>query len=148
MKLCWLVILAIGASIAVGIAGGVGTYTFHYAKGASYMTDDPKACANCHIMHEQYDGWLRSSHRNVAVCNDCHTPKGYVAKYIVKADNGWHHSYAFTTGDFHEPIQIKERNRRVTEQACLKCHQDMAHAMTAGPEKLSCIRCHWDVGHP
>jgi nitrate/TMAO reductase-like tetraheme cytochrome c subunit len=25
-------------------------------------------------MREQFDGWLRASHRAVAVCNDCHTP--------------------------------------------------------------------------
>jgi hypothetical protein len=26
------------------------TYTFVYAKGYSYLTNDPGACANCHIM--------------------------------------------------------------------------------------------------
>ena len=49
-------------------------YTFAYARGWAYMTDDPRACANCHVMNEQYDGWIKSSHRSVAVCNDCHVP--------------------------------------------------------------------------
>ena len=33
--------------IAIGMAVGVGTYTFVYARGYSYMTDNPAACAPC-----------------------------------------------------------------------------------------------------
>lgn len=33
---------------AMGLALDVGAYTFVYAKGASYLTNDPKACVNCH----------------------------------------------------------------------------------------------------
>ena len=62
------------AGIVFGLLVGLGLYTFVYARGASYLTNDPAACANCHVMSEQYDGWLKSSHHAVAVCNDCHTP--------------------------------------------------------------------------
>ena len=48
----------------IGVALGVGAYTFVYARGASYLTNDPNACANCHIMREQLDGWIASSHLN------------------------------------------------------------------------------------
>jgi cytochrome c nitrite reductase small subunit len=42
-------------------------------------------------MHEQYDGWIKSSHRSVAVCNDCHVPHDVVREYATKARNGfWH----------------------------------------------------------
>lgn len=144
-------VLRIALGAAVGLAIGIGGYTFVYAKGASYLTNDPAACANCHVMEAQYDGWLSSPHRSVAVCNDCHTPPGLVPKYATKAENGFWHSYAFTTGRFHEPIRIKERNRRVTEKACRKCHQMMVLTIE-GPHKpgqeVSCIRCHSDVGHP
>ena len=61
-------------AVVLGAALGLGAYTFAYARGWSYMTDDPRACANCHVMNEQYDGWTKSSHRSVAVCNDCHVP--------------------------------------------------------------------------
>src|SRR5688572_23773077 len=37
------------AAIAIGAAAGVGGFTFVYAEGASYLTDDPAACANCHV---------------------------------------------------------------------------------------------------
>jgi len=143
---------ALIASAVVGIGMGIGGYTFVYAKGAAYLTNDPRACANCHIMEEQYAGWTRSSHRDVAGCNDCHTPPGFVAKYLTKASNGFWHSYAFTTGDFHDPIQIKKRNREVTEQACRHCHQHVVDAVDAlhthAPgEAQPCTRCHNSVGH-
>lgn len=138
-------------SVALGVAAGVGGYTFVYAKGGSYLTNDPAACANCHIMREYYDAWLRSSHRAVAVCNDCHTPAGFVGKYTTKASNGFWHSYAFTTGFYPDPLRIKPHNRAIAEQACQKCHQDIVQAIE-GPHRtetqLDCIRCHGAVGHP
>src|SRR6266496_2799860 len=84
--------------VVIGIAVGIGAYTFAYAKGWSYLTDDPAACANCHVMREQYDGWLKSSHRAVATCNDCHTPANFIGKYATKASNGFWHSFFFTMG--------------------------------------------------
>jgi cytochrome c nitrite reductase small subunit len=138
-------------AVVVGTALGIGAYTFVYARGASYLTNDPAACLNCHIMREQYDGWIAGSHRAVAVCNDCHAPHGSVmAKYAVKAENGFWHSFAFTTGRFHEPIQIRARNRAVTEGACRHCHGAIADAIAThagGPGAVECIRCHASVGH-
>lgn len=143
-------IKAIVVGIAIGLITGIGGYTFIYAKGASYLTDDPGACANCHIMSEHYDGWIKSSHRAAAVCNDCHTPAGFFAKYASKASNGFWHSFAFTTGRFPEPLRIKPGNREITERACRKCHQEIVEAIEGphrGGKELSCIRCHSSVGH-
>jgi cytochrome c nitrite reductase small subunit len=118
------------------------------------MTNDPAACANCHVMREQFEAWGVSSHRAVAVCNDCHAPHTLVAKYLTKALNGFHHSVAFTTGQFHEPIAIGPRNRAITEAACRHCHADLvesieAHAPAQPPARreLACTRCHDSVGH-
>jgi cytochrome c nitrite reductase small subunit len=97
-------LLAAGIALALGVAGGLGCFTFVYAKGGSYFGNDPQACANCHIMQEQLDAYVKSSHRSVATCNDCHTPPGLIPKYFTKAEHGFFHSLAFTTGDFHEPI--------------------------------------------
>lgn len=140
---------ALVAVVLIGAVIGLGGYTFVYARGASYLTDDPAACANCHVMTQQFSGWAKSSHRSVAVCNDCHTPHGFFEKYLVKALNGWHHSSAFTTGRFEEPIRITERNREVTEQQCRRCHAELVSSMM-GPHaagETSCIRCHSTVGH-
>ncbi len=136
--------------IGTGIVLGVGSYTFVYAQGFSYMSDDAAVCANCHIMQDHYDAWIKGSHHAVATCNDCHTPHDFLGKYLMKAINGFNHSFAFTTGYFHEPIQINEMNRRVTEQTCRECHADMVHAIDFAPyhvEPMDCIRCHDSVGH-
>lgn len=140
----------IAAGAVVGMALGLGAYTFLYAKGASYMTNDPEACKNCHVMNEQFDGWVNSSHRNVAVCNDCHAPHGIVPKYWTKARNGFNHSLKFTTGRFPEPIRITSFNKEVTEEACRSCHGEMVQMMDGShgqEESPSCLRCHRSVGH-
>jgi cytochrome c nitrite reductase small subunit len=137
-------------AVLVGALLGVGIFTFGYARGASYMTDDPEACANCHVMRENFQSWVKSSHGKVAVCNDCHTPPGLVSKYTTKAVNGFFHSLAFTTQRFPDEIYITERNFKVTEKACLKCHQEIVESIrgtrTHG-EDVSCIACHRNVGH-
>ena len=148
-------------AILIGAAVGIGAFTFVYAKGYSYLTDDPAACANCHVMEEQFSAWVKSSHRNVAGCNDCHTPKGFVGKYATKATNGFWHSFYFTTGTFPDPIRIRPPNRTVTEGTCRDCHSAVAESMHAtevprfatgatlqpGGNALACTRCHSDVGH-
>lgn len=142
--------MAAAIAVVAGVAVGVGTYTFAYARGGSYLTNDPAACANCHVMGEHYSAWLKSSHRSVATCNDCHTPPGLVPKYATKASNGFWHSFAFTTGRFPDPLRIKPHNRAIAEKACRKCHADVVHAMDGGgpQDPLSCIRCHGAIGHP
>jgi cytochrome c nitrite reductase small subunit len=136
-------------AIVIGLAVGVGAFTFGYAKGYSYLTNDPKACVNCHVMQEQYDGWINSSHRSVATCNDCHTPSGLVPKYWTKAQNGFWHSFYFTTGNYPDPVQITERNRRVTEGACRKCHAEIVETIEGHgkQDQTSCLRCHRSVCH-
>lgn len=143
-------ILWMSFALATGLAIGLGLFTFVYAQGASYMTNDPAACANCHVMNEQYAGWMKGSHSNVAVCNDCHTPSGFLPKYWTKAQNGFFHSLAFTTGWFPDNIQIHGRNLDVTREACSKCHADITEGIQATREhrnKVDCIPCHSQVGH-
>ncbi len=142
--------VSIVATVMVGVLCGVGAFTFGYGQGASYLSPDPAACVNCHVMQGHYDSWQHSSHSRVAVCNDCHLPHHPIMKWVTKADNGFFHSLAFTLENFHEPIQIKPRNRRVTQGTCLHCHEAVVHEMLpADPagEMLSCVHCHADVGH-
>jgi len=136
---------------SVGVGAGLGTYTFHYAEGLSYFSNDPKACVNCHIMREQYDGWLKSPHHAVATCNDCHTPHDFIGKYLSKAENGYWHSKGFTLQDFHEPIMIRRKNTVVLQRNCVACHQqivsDINHHAGHSREMLDCMHCHREVGH-
>lgn len=137
-------------ALIAGAAVGIGLTTFVYAEGAAYLSDDPNACANCHVMQAQLDGWSRSSHHTAATCNDCHLPHDFAGRWLVKAGNGVRHSFAFTTGAFHEPIRIGDGNRAVVERACRSCHAPIVDAIDhpgTATGALACARCHPDVGH-
>ncbi|MCX8000311.1 MAG: cytochrome c nitrite reductase small subunit [Leptospiraceae bacterium] len=129
---------------------GLGIYTFIYAKGGSYFTNDPSACANCHVMREYYDGWLKSSHHSIAVCNDCHAPKGMIRKYYTKARNGFWHSYAFTLNNFSDNLSIKLNNYKIAQETCINCHLELTESITyfQSHPNSDCIHCHGAVGHP
>jgi cytochrome c nitrite reductase small subunit len=146
---------ALAASLLVGSAAGIGAYTFIYAQGGSYLSNNPEACGNCHIMQDHLSAWNRGSHSAVATCNDCHAPHGnVVAKFANKATNGFRHSLGFTTGNFPDPLRITDGNTRVTEAACRHCHEKVtvviepdAHAGGGEEGGMSCISCHARVGH-
>lgn len=149
MRSKWLGLIL---GMSVGMTVGVGCYAFLYAKGYSYLLDNPSACANCHVMRAQYDGWIKSSHHSAATCNDCHTPHNVVGKYAVKASNGFFHSFYFTLGNYPDTIEITRFDRKVTESACRRCHQNVTQAIDATnvhgtAEGIECTRCHISVGH-
>lgn len=175
----WRRVLLVGAIpfalvSLLGVSIGLGVFTFGYGQGFSYMRDDPAACANCHVMQDSFSSWQKSSHHAVATCNSCHLPHNAITKWVVKGENGFFHSLAFTTNDYHMPLQIKPRNRMVTQGACLNCHASTVHQMTTvsqqsfglaaitdalgwpgaasgsgggGGGTLFCVHCHNDVGH-
>jgi cytochrome c nitrite reductase small subunit len=134
-----------------GVLGGLGTFTFLYAHGFSYLSADPAACRNCHIMQEQYDSWRKASHHAAATCVECHLPHGFLGKWLAKVSNGWHHSKAFTLQNFHEPIQITPGNSEILQANCVRCHGEMVEAVLSfgrtEPDKTLCVHCHDNVGH-
>lgn len=133
---------------AFGILAGLGGYTFFYAEGTSYFSNDPRACRNCHIMRDPFDSWNRSSHHAAAACNECHTPKSPAGKYATKAANGWNHSAAFTLENFPEPIQIRPSNEKIAHANCVRCHEGMVSRMRSyAGETIDCTHCHGNVGH-
>lgn len=156
-------VVAVGLVVLLGALVGLGSFTFGYGEGFSYMSTRPEACINCHVMQPYYDSWLGGSHHHVASCVDCHLPHDFPMKYVSKADNGFFHSLAFTLENFHEPIQIKPRNARILQNACERCHADMVHMIThplpggvtptedgvpgSAGEQVDCIHCHQHVGH-
>jgi cytochrome c nitrite reductase small subunit len=103
-------------------------------------------------MQQQYDAWMKSSHHSAATCNDCHTPHNILGKYAVKANNGFWHSFYFTSGWYPDTIEITKFDHQVTENACRRCHEsitsaidgNVVHGKAAG---LQCTRCHNSVGH-
>jgi cytochrome c nitrite reductase small subunit len=133
-------------ALGLGTLAGLGAYTFQFAKGLAYLSDEPAACANCHIMDDYLDSWLKSSHHTRAVCNDCHTPQHVIGKWVSKADNGWNHSVRFTLQDFAQPIRIRPVNMDAVETNCVRCHAELTNDIRhAGG--TTCVHCHSGVGH-
>ena len=143
--------LPLALAVLIGLAAGIGGYTFRYAEGLSYFKKDPKACVNCHIMQSQYDGWQKGSHHEVAVCIDCHLPHSFFEKYWSKAENGWRHGQRFTTQNFVEPVVVQAKGREILQENCVRCHEDLVHGIVLAPsargEQLVCTHCHSNVGH-
>jgi cytochrome c nitrite reductase small subunit len=143
--------LPVALLVALGVPAGVGGFTFVYAKGFSYLSTDPRACVNCHVMNEQYDAWRKSGHRHAAVCVECHLPQVGLAKWAAKVDQGFRHSLAFTLQSFEEPIRIVPRDRELVQANCERCHGDLVHAVLrpAGGRgaALDCLHCHAGSGH-
>ncbi len=143
--------LVLACLLLLGVPVGVGAFTFVYAKGFSYLSTDPRACVNCHVMNEQYDGWLKSGHRHVATCVECHLPHGGLAKWVAKADHGFRHSAAFTLQNFKELIEITARDRQMAQENCVRCHAGLVHDLLATTEpgrgSIDCLHCHRGAGH-
>ena len=135
----------------LGMLLGLGSFTFDYGEGLSYFSTNPVACANCHVMHDQYDSWTKGGHHQAAVCVDCHLPHSFIPKYLAKAENGYWHSKGFTFMDFHDPIMIKPKNAQILQDSCIRCHGDFVHDLVAGSttakDAVSCVHCHRGVGH-
>lgn len=143
--------LPVVVAILAGSVFGLGIFTFRYGEGLSYFSTDPRACKNCHVMNEYFDSWSHGPHHAVAGCVDCHLPHDFLWKYVAKADNGYRHSKAFTFMDFHEPIQMIERNRVTLQENCLRCHSDFVHGIVRGSstqgDAMRCVHCHRQIGH-
>ncbi len=144
---------ALAAALLLGAFAGSGAYTFSYAEGLSYLSDNPQTCVNCHIMREQLDGWQKATHHAHATCNDCHVPHDTLGKYTAKAIHGWRHSKAFTLGDFHEPIRIRPEDLDIVHDNCVRCHAELVSELApsqhggADGDRLACTRCHQAVAH-
>lgn len=147
----------IPAIISFGALLGLGFYTLHFSKATSYLSDDPKACINCHVMTPEYMTWAKSSHRTVATCNDCHVPQNNIfAKYFFKAKDGLYHSYVFTSRTEPQVIRAKEASIEVIQDNCIRCHENqitdarteagVAHHFEDRTSR-TCWECHEQVPH-
>jgi cytochrome c nitrite reductase small subunit len=143
--------------LAAGVFSGLGALAFHISNASSYLTDDPKACVNCHIMAPQFATWQRSAHGRVTVCNDCHVPHENLAlKYAFKAMDGTRHAFMFTFHMEPDVIRMHEPGQWTVQNNCIRCHEGLtSHAphlavaraeAEAGTGKL-CWDCHREVPH-
>lgn len=110
--------------VLLGMFCGLAVYSIYVSKAWTYALDDPEVCINCHIMTPEYTTWRHSSHREAAVCNDCHVPhQNMFLKYYFKGKDGLGHSTLFTLRAERQVIFIKEEGRRVVKENCIRCHE-------------------------
>jgi cytochrome c nitrite reductase small subunit len=143
--------------VVSGILTGLLLFVAHISRVASYLSDDPSTCMNCHVMAPQYATWNHSSHREKTNCNDCHVPHNNVLnKYYFKAKDGMRHATMFTLRMEPQVIFIKEEGRAVVQENCIRCHSDLLsdekvnkltmvyqHQRTERP----CWECHRETPH-
>jgi cytochrome c nitrite reductase small subunit len=144
-------------SIVVSVITGILIYLFYVSRAASYLSDKPEICVNCHIMAPQYATWSHSSHREAAVCNDCHVPHNtQLNKYYFKAKDGMRHSTIFTMRAEPQVIFIKEAGQKVVKENCIRCHtallaDNKMAAINSGFSTMRkdrpCWECHREVPH-
>ncbi|MFD2726458.1 cytochrome c nitrite reductase small subunit [Hyunsoonleella rubra] len=102
---------------------GLGLFMAKESRVISYMSDNPQACVNCHVMTPMYNSWMHSSHREYANCNDCHVPHNNVFnKYYFKAKDGLYHASVFTARMEPDVIEMKEASQEVVQNNCIRCH--------------------------
>jgi len=131
---------------ALAIALLVGMYTTDFT---AYLGNNPVTCNNCHVMDSAYESWYHGSHKEWAVCNDCHTPHSLVPKYLVKAQSGYHHVSSFMLGHIPDAIRAKPASRDVVQENCIRCHEETVAPILEGgmPTDRYCFECHRDVAH-
>jgi cytochrome c nitrite reductase small subunit len=143
--------------IVSGILTGLLIYTVYLSRAHSYLSDNPNACINCHIMAPQYATWNHSSHREVTNCNDCHVPhNNFLNKYYFKAKDGLRHATIFTLRNEPQVIFIKEEGAEAVHKNCIRCHEELLvdpklKAAVGNHEKhmtdRNCTECHREVPH-
>ncbi len=143
--------------IMLAVAVGLIITIFKISNAASYMSDDPKACINCHIMTAEYASWLHGSHGRNTKCNDCHVPHdNIVREYYFHASDGLRHSFMFTFKLEPQVIKIHSAGQTVVQENCIRCHENLLNNVATakvtvdmvkhGKGKL-CWDCHREVPH-
>lgn len=143
--------------ILMGILTGIVFVAAHLSNATSYLSDEPEACVNCHVMTPHYATWFHSSHRERANCNDCHVPHdNVIKKYLFKAQDGLRHASIFSTYSEPQVIMIKDAGKSVVQQNCIRCHEHTVNPISASNVTFEnhqhgkghlCWDCHRQVPH-
>ena len=136
-------------------------YMVHLSEMPSYLSKDPKACINCHVMNTQYATWQHSSHGVAGVtCIECHLPTdNFFEKYYAKTVDGWNHSVAFTMNTYDPAIKISDYGAERVQKNCISCHESLVSQIVSNADKYhnykseyvatgrKCWDCHKNVPH-
>lgn len=136
---------------------GNGFSLLRISNAFSYLSDDPNACVNCHIMTPEYATWSHGSHGRVAKCVDCHVPhENVILKYLFKSRDGMRHAAMFTFRLEPQVIKMHAPGRDVVQRNCKRCHYNQLQNVSAlnisyskfeHGEGMLCWNCHREVPH-
>lgn len=149
-----VIVLSICAGAILGLAG----YIAYASNVTSYLTNDPSACTNCHVMSSYYATWSHSSHATRATCNDCHVPHpSVIAKYYFKAKDGLYHAAVFTAHAEPQVLRPRTASATVIMNNCIRCHTQLntefvktgmvSYVDTLNGNGKACWTCHTQVPH-
>lgn len=144
--------------IIAGILTGGGGLFLYLLRAHTYLTDDPSACVNCHIMAPYYATWFHSSHSRNTTCNDCHVPHENAArKWFFKGMDGMRHVAVFLTKGEPQVIKAHEASSQVIMNNCIRCHYQLNtelvktgridYMMAQVGAGKACWDCHKNVPH-
>jgi len=136
---------------------GLGFFLMKEAEVVSYLSDNPQACVNCHVMTPVYNSWNHSSHREYASCNECHVPQNNIFNsYYFKAKDGLYHAAVFTARAEPDVIFMRPASVEVVQNNCIRCHvQQVTQTKYDGfiedhqknRTDRQCWSCHQEVPH-
>lgn len=146
------------AIIVGGVICGLGGYSAYASRFGSYLSDDPAACMNCHIMAPYYATWNHGSHSRNTTCIDCHVPHdNTVRKWLFKGMDGMRHAAVFTVNGEPQVIQAVDKSASVIMNNCIRCHEQLNtefvntgkinYSMVKTGEGKACWDCHREVPH-
>jgi cytochrome c nitrate reductase, small subunit len=146
------------AIVLLGVIGGNGMLFLYVLRAHTYLSDDPAACVNCHIMAPYYATWFHSSHSRDATCNDCHVPhENAVKKWVFKGMDGMRHVAVYLAKGESQVLQAIPESSKVIMNNCIRCHTQLNtefvktgridYMLTQVGEGKACWDCHRDVPH-
>jgi cytochrome c-type protein NapC len=169
----WLLGIPVGAFIIflAGVLVTIGSQVMIHATGTEWF-----CTSACHSMQAfTTPEWLDSPHnKNTsgvrATCSDCHIPREYPQKLLVKAQSGFSDIYHELMGTIDTREKYEAGRARMAEDVwaymaktdsreCRTCHSEehfvlkdqgekAAKAHVTGPlEGKTCIDCHKGIAH-
>ena len=146
------------AIVLLGVIGGNGMLFLYVLRAHTYLSDDPAACVNCHIMAPYYATWFHSSHSRDATCNDCHVPhENVVKKWVFKGMDGMRHVAVYLAKGESQVLQAIPESSKVIMNNCIRCHTQLNtefvktgrvdYMLTQVGEGKACWDCHRDIPH-
>lgn len=108
-------------------------------------TETPLFCSSCHVMQSQYEAWTNVGAHRTIKCVDCHLPHENMGVYYVwKSIDGMKDMVVFYSGQTPEIIEISNRQQRVVQSNCIRCHEARVEMID---QERNCWECHRWLQH-